>query len=67
MTDYKDFSIQRTVAELGKLLDDIDQTFAQIKSTKSEKRKSQLRKRIEKKNLEIKQLTERNKNANRKN
>lgn len=65
MTDYKDFSIQRTVAELGKLLDDIDQTFDQIKSTKSEKRKSQLRKRIEKKNLEIKQLTERNKNANR--
>lgn len=66
MTDYKDFSIQRTVAELGKLLDDIDQKFDQIKSTKSEKRKSQLRKRIEKKNLEIKQLTERNKNANRK-
>lgn len=61
MTDYKDFSIQGTVAELGKLLDDIDQTFDQIKSTKSEKRKSQLIKRIEKKNLEIKQLTERNK------
>lgn len=54
----KSMSLQEMTKELGIILDDIHETYKQIGLTKSEKRKSQLRRHIEKQQIKIRKLTE---------
>lgn len=51
-------SMRDFTALLWPILDDIAETHRQIHLTKSDKRKSQLRRHIEKQHIKIKQMTQ---------